>query len=172
MGEWSRSLFVVVTRVSYVCLLLLALPGWSQSLPLSIRVHTESGTAITGATIQVERDGNLTAKVLTDAEGKAAIAGLSIGQYNILVSAETFEQAVQLVLIRDERQEIEVDFTLLSKLRRTDSIDVVADAGTVETANAMPVAAEIRTAETMLLPSRPATVTDTLPLVPGVNRSP
>jgi hypothetical protein len=153
-------------------LLLLSLSAWAQSLPLSIRVHTESGMPITGATIRVERDGNLSARVPTDAEGKAAIAGLTLGQYNILVSAENFEQAVQLVLIRDERQDIEVDFTLLAKLRRTDSIDVVADAESVQAANTMPVAAEIRTAETTSLPTRPATVADTLPLVPGVNRSP
>jgi hypothetical protein len=171
MHKQSLCRFVAVTCVS--CFSLLFSPtGRAQSLPLSIRVHTESGTAITGAKIQLEQDGNVSARAVTDAEGKASISGLALGQYNLLVTADTFEQAVQLVLIRDERQEIEVDFTLLAKLRRTDSIDVVADAGTVQTANAIPVAAEIRTTETTLLPSRPATVTDTLPLVPGVNRSP
>jgi hypothetical protein len=172
MNKKSLCRFVAVTCVPCFCLLLFSPPGWAQPLPLSIRVHTESGAAISTAKIQLEQDGKVSTTALTDAEGKASIGGLTLGQYNILVTAETYEQAVQLVLIRDERQEIEVDFTLLPKLRRTDTIDVVADAGTVETANAIPVAAEIRTEETTLLPSRPATVTDTLPLVPGVNRSP
>src|SRR5438045_8881914 len=98
MDKRSLIHFLPVTCVSYFCLLLLSPSGWAQSLPLSIRVHTESGSPIAGATIQVERDGNVSAKALTDAEGKTSIGGLALGRYNILISAETFEQAVQLVL--------------------------------------------------------------------------
>src|SRR6516162_9052958 len=101
MSKRSLCRFVAVTCVPSFYLLLFSPPGWAQTLPLSIRVHTESGAAITGAKIQLEQDGKLAKTALTDAEGKASIGGLALGQYNILVNAETFEQAVQLVLIQD-----------------------------------------------------------------------
>src|SRR5207244_1794762 len=99
-------------------------------------------------------------RVVTDAEGNASIPGASTGSYKIAVSLEGFEQSVQTVVIQDDRQDVDVEFTLLSKLRRTDSVDVVADAETLQTQAATPAAAELKTADTEALPSRPSTVAD------------
>src|SRR5437588_12945832 len=82
---------VVLICVSCLCLQPLSLLAWAQALPLSIRVHTESGAEIAGATIRVEHDGKLSANALTDRAGKASIEGLALAQYNILVSAEPFD---------------------------------------------------------------------------------
>ncbi len=163
--------WALVICASYLCLQPLSFVAWAQVLPLSIRVHTEAGAVIAGASIRIERDGKISAQALTGGDGKSSIEGLAPGPYNIFVSAEQFEQAAQSLVIQDARQDIEVDFTLLSKLRRTDNIDVVADADTVQAQNATPVAAELRGADFTSLPIRPSTVTDALPLVPGVNRS-
>ena len=89
-----------------------------------------------------QRNGKISAQALTAEDGKSSIEGLAPGTYNIFVSAEQFEQAAQSLVIQDARQDIEVDFILLSKLRRTDNIDVVADADTVQAQNATPAAAE------------------------------
>jgi hypothetical protein len=143
----------------------------AQSLPsVSIAVHTESGVAIPGAIVQVEGEGRSSNPVRTGVDGKAEIPGLRAGDYKISISQEGFEQSVQSISILDVRQQIDVDVTLLSKLRRTDNVDVVADTQEVDVQAATPAAAELRSAEVDDLPSRPLTVNDALPLVPGVNR--
>jgi hypothetical protein len=138
---------------------------------ISITVRSDSGAAIHGAMVETERDGKIV-RLETDANGKASIVNLSRGEYKLAVSSDGFEQAVQPLVIQDERQEIEIEFTLISKLRRTDSVDVVADAGPLEVLQqSVPATAELKTSQTEVLPTRPATVTDALPLVPGVSQA-
>jgi hypothetical protein len=143
----------------------------AQSGPrIAITVRSDAGAAIHGAVVETDKGGKIV-RLETDADGKASITDLSPGEYKIAVSSDGFEQAVQPVLIQDERQEIEIEFTLISKLRRTDSVDVIANAGTLEIQEVAPATAELKTSETEVLPSRPATVTDALPLVPGVTQT-
>jgi hypothetical protein len=143
----------------------------AQSLQrVSIIVHNESGVAVTGAAVQVAGEGQPSTRVTTGADGKAELSGLPAGEYSISISHEGFEQSVQSVSISDERQQIEMDVTLTSKLRRTDKVDVLADAQDIDVQAATPAAAELRSAEVAELPSRPLSVSDALPLVPGVNR--
>jgi hypothetical protein len=143
----------------------------AQSLPpVSISVHTDAGAAIQGAVVQAERDGQSVARAVSGGDGKAEIPALPPGEYKISITQEGFEQSVQSIVVRDARQEVEIDVALVSKLRRTDNVDVVADAQDVEIQAATPAAAELRSTEVESLPLRPTTVADTLPLVPGVNR--
>jgi hypothetical protein len=158
---------------------LLVLAAWlvQSGLPtqaqgrISIVVRAETGSPVGGAIVQTQQGGK-TVRLETDSDGKVSITGLTRGDYKIAVSSDAFEQAVQPVVIADERQEIEIEFTLVAKLRRTDKVDVVADAETVEVQGATPAAAELKTSETDIMPLRPSTVTDVLPLIPGVNRNP
>jgi hypothetical protein len=138
---------------------------------LSVRVHTDAGVAIPGAAIRVEHDGKIVAESLTGGDGKAAVLPLAAAGYKITIAAEGFEQLAESILISDERQEIEMEFTLVSKIRRTDSIDVVADAEQINFQETSPAATELKSADVAVLPLRPSTVTDTLPLVPGVTRT-
>ena len=139
---------------------------------LLITVHNESGGAISGATVRVERSAAPAATVTTDPAGKARLAGLPAGEYRITVIAQEFEQSAEPFVIHDDRQEIEIDFTLISKLQRRESFDVIAETESVGVQTASPPAAELRPAEIAVLPTRPANVADTLPLVPGVTRDP
>ena len=72
-------------------------------------------------------------------------------------------------MVVDPQRTAEIEFTLISKLERTDSVEVQASAG-VEVAQTSSTAMNLNPQETKLLPSRPATITDMLPLVPGVVR--
>jgi hypothetical protein len=143
----------------------------AQTLPpLSITVHTDSGAAIPGATIDVQRDGQSAGRAATRPDGKIEIPRLAPGQYTVLISHDGFEPTGQTITIADERQQIDLDVTLVSKLRRADSVDVLAEAEGIEAQTATPVAAELRSSQVESLPSRPSTVSDALPLVPGVSR--
>ena len=90
----------------------------AQSLPpVSISVHTDAGAAVQGAVVQVERDGQSVARAASGADGKAEIPALLPGEYKISITQEGFEQSVQSIVVRDARQEVEIDVVLVSKLR-------------------------------------------------------
>ena len=139
---------------------------------LSIKVHGQSGAGIAGAVVRVERGSAFSVQAATDSGGQAEISGLSAGEYKITTNAADFEQSAQSFTVEDERHEIEIDFTLVSKLQHQDNIDVIAETQSIETQDSSPAAAELRAAEITSLPTRPANVADSLPLVPGVNRDP
>jgi hypothetical protein len=146
--------------------------GLAQTRPvLTIKAHTEAGVAIPGATVRVERDGSLAIQTVTDNEGKGEIPSLASGQYKVIVIAKGFQEIVVSINIYDLRQTIETDLTLIPTIRRNESVDVLADATAAELATTAPATAELRSLEMETLPSRPSTVTDALPLVPGVIRS-
>jgi carboxypeptidase family protein len=139
-----------------------------QTPGITISVRTPSGDGIPGITVQIDRDG-FSRTLLTETGGWAFVAGLGMGEYKITVSGSGFEQSGQSITVHDERQEIEVEFTLLTKLQHSDSIDVTAEENTLNT-QASPPAAELHLESVADLPLRSATVAETLVLVPGVNR--
>ena len=114
----------------------------AQTLPqVSVSVHTESGVALQGAIVDVQRNGQSTARVASAADGKIAIPGLPAGEYKVSISLEGFEPSQQTITVGDERQQIDIDVTLISKLRHADSVDVLADAESLEVQTTTPVAA-------------------------------
>src|SRR5438874_754039 len=83
----------------------------AQSVPaVRITAHTESGAAIAGASIRIEREGGVSSTVVTDPNGEAVIRGLAAGAYKILISAQVYEPTGQTLTIQDERQQVEIDF--------------------------------------------------------------
>jgi hypothetical protein len=139
---------------------------------LTVKVHNQSGVAIAGAVVRLERGTAFATAATTDPEGNVGISGLSAGEYRITVIAQDFEQSTESFVIQDERQQVEIDFTLPSKLQRQESFDVIADTEALGVQEASTPAAELHPAEITALPTRPANVSEVLPLVPGVNRDP
>jgi hypothetical protein len=149
-----------------------ALFGAQNRPVLSLKLHTENGVPVHGATIRVQRDQSFALQAISDAEGKAEIPALPAGQYTIVITADGFQENVLPIAIYDIRQVIETDVTLVPTLRRSEAVDVVASADEKALESAAPPSAELRSSQMETLPSRPATVTEALPLVPGVIRSP
>jgi hypothetical protein len=139
---------------------------------LTVDVHSQTGEPVAGAAVLVERRDGFLHKVATDPFGKAAISELPTGQYRITVSTQDFEPSTETFVIQDARQKIEIEFTLISRLQRQESFDVIAETEAVGVQGASPPAAELHPAEITSLPSRPASVAEALPLVPGVTRDP
>jgi hypothetical protein len=166
-------------RISFVralCLLALIVVSGelliAQDAPsVSVIVRSNDADRIPGVAVRIEHEG-FSAEATTGSDGKASIPGLRSGEYRISVSAEGFEKSSQGITIQDERQEIEIEFTLVAKLQRTDSLDVLAEEEKLDVQTTSSAAAELRTQDIATLPLRPATVTEALVLVPGVNRNP
>ena len=160
----SAILVVIAVTVADVCL--------AQDVPaVRINVHNESGAAIAGATVRIQSDRGVSIDTTTGTDGRAAIPQLAPGEYRIVIAAEDFQQLSHLVSVQTEGQEIDLEFTLVPELRRTDSVDVIAAAQDVGLQPSSLASEELRSADVALLPLRPSTVVDALPLVPGVNRS-
>src|SRR6202022_486020 len=105
----------------------------------------------------------------TNEQGESVFAGLSANEYELTISRPGFEPLAQSVVIDPHRTPAEIEFTLIPKLERTDRVEVQASA-TVEMEQTSSTATNLNPQEVKSLPSRPATVADTLPLVPGVVR--
>src|SRR6266404_1664281 len=99
---------VAVTRLRIIGVIVLAAHSlcFAQGTAgISIKVHTESGATVAGVPVRVEAGGGFSRQASTDSEGKAEMAGLAAGQYNIVVTGQGFEQSTQSVIVQDERQE-------------------------------------------------------------------
>jgi len=129
-----------------------------------------SGKPIGAVRVQLKRDGAFVGDYETNDAGRAEFKGLALGSYGILLSKEGFQNAARDSVCLADGSALEVEFVLVSRLDRKDGIDVRAQAGPLDQA-ASP-SARLQSNEVKQLPSRPATVADTLPLVPGIARSP
>jgi hypothetical protein len=143
----------------------------AQNRPvLSLKVHSQEGISIAGATVRVERERTFAIQTVTDAEGKAEVPALAPGQYTVVVTFDAFQESTLPITVYDMRQAIELDVTLIPTLHLNEAVDVLENLEQAELQKSAPATAELKASQMELLPSRPSTVTDALPLVPGVNR--
>jgi hypothetical protein len=105
---------------------------------------------------------------LTGSQGVADFKNVPCGSVNVTASKEGFQPAVKAVQIASGSN-VEITLILNPKMQR-DSVDVTEAAPPVEISSS--VSDELHPAEVKTLPTNPATVSDTLPLVPGVVRTP
>ncbi|HKQ80185.1 MAG TPA: carboxypeptidase regulatory-like domain-containing protein, partial [Blastocatellia bacterium] len=139
---------------------------------IRIIAQDEANNPVPGVTIQVKRNNEIVSATATNEKGEAVAANLSPGQYEIIVSKEGFETRAQQGVTLAEAA-IEVKITLVPKIALSDKVDISASASAAVTPEqTASVATELQAAQVRNLPSKPTTVSDTLPLVPGVIRSP
>jgi len=156
-----------------LCLAMLALLACFRTFalaPLTIDfvVQDEQHHSVPGVWVQVKAGAKVIAEAQTDLQGHASIPDLAPGQYELIATGEGFHPL--------EKRELElaesgiVELTLTALAARHEHIDVQATADPVAEGASTPT--QISSATAKELPSRPATVADVLPLVPGVVRTP
>jgi hypothetical protein len=158
---------------------LLAALGVVVSLPMrgqegsrvTVTVQTESGVPIEGARVRVEQSTKLIAERLVRSNGTVDFASLGPGAYQILVTSQAYEPSSQAFVLTASQGDLEVDFTLVPTLEVKQSIEVRASPQPELEQTSTP-ASELHRDEVKSLPGRPTTVVDTLPLVPGITRTP
>jgi len=149
--------------------LLLAVSAWGQGTGTSVLVvttHTMEGKAITDATVSVS-SGVVPRTAVADSKGVARIAGLTPGRYTLTILAKGYDELTTDVDVGTE-PETSID-ALLSEFR-TESITVqgVIEAP-LDEANTPSV---FERTQVRNMPDRPRTVTEALPLAPGIVRLP
>jgi hypothetical protein len=103
---------------------------------------------------------------LTGADGLAKFDNLTCGSWNVRASKDGFQEEGRAVEISGN---VELKLTMNPQVVH-DSVDVSDTAPTLEQSSSG--SNELHTDDMKNLPGRPATVADSLPLVPGVVRSP
>lgn len=155
-----------------LCAFLFALPSAAQGQSaIQMTVHDETGKPVSNVEARLKRNGIGIREGLTNEQGEFVFAGLSTDKYELTISKVGFESLTQPVVIDPQRTPAEIEFTLIPKLERTDRVEVQASAS-VELEQTSSMATSLNPQDVKSLPSRPATVADTLPLVPGVVRGP
>jgi hypothetical protein len=153
-----------------VCYAMLAGPR-PAGLTIAITVLDPVNRPASGVRVALRRQpgGAVLASVVTDAKGQASFADLESRPYEIGIDRADFEpMRREIDLSMGDSASVEV--TLVPTMARHESVEVKGTADAVEQGATAAVVLDGNTVKE--LPSRPATVTDALPLVPGVVREP
>ncbi|MGH9766557.1 MAG: TonB-dependent receptor [Blastocatellia bacterium] len=145
----------------------------SSNRQVRILVQDETGAPVAGATVQLKPKDTAQKILNTDEKGEAVADNPPTGDYEITVSKDGFETRTQKKVSLTNEMSVEIKFVLTPKIGLTDKVEIKASSSAV----ALPeqtssTGTELQVAQVKYLPNLPKTVTDTLPLVPGVIRSP
>jgi hypothetical protein len=146
-------------------------PG--QSSLIRIITYDEASSPVLGVTVQIKRDNGVVSAIVTDEKGEAAAKNLAPGRYEVVVSKEGFETRAQQDVQLPAASAVEIKFTLTPKIALSEEVEISASASAAVTPEqTASVATELQVDQIKNLPSKPTSVSDALPLVPGVIRSP
>jgi len=157
----------------FALFLSVALAQESEStFSLSILSQDEAGKPVPACevTLRRRRDAGIQTHQ-TNERGVAEFMVLDPGRYTISVFKDGFEQVTTKEFELTPQLKLEVALTLIPKLQDHQEITVRAAAGSPLEAGASPPT-ELQRDQAKGLPTKPVTVTDVLPLVPGVLRGP
>jgi hypothetical protein len=147
--------------------------GFPQQVPVGvIRVTAsdESDKPVAGVLVEAKLKGVVAATAVTNEKGEVAFQNLAPGTYEVVVSKESFEPLTQSDVALAPGAPIEIKFTMIPKVQLTDAVTVQAGSQEkVEKVASPPT--DLQRAQIKNITSKPATVKDTLPLVPGVVRT-
>lgn len=135
----------------------------SSDLPLTIAVVNSQGTAVPSVGIDLLARGQLMTHLETGANGKVS-ARILPGQVTVSIHQTGFFPIDQVV---DRRTNSEVEIRLVSIPRSQETVNVQANNEDI-TEQTSSSGTSIKPAEANESPLRPLTLTDVLPLVPGV----
>lgn len=139
-------------------------------LPGELRVFVQDSQTgpIFNAQVRISSPETAPLEHTTQTSGIADFSKVPCGNWNVIVSKDGFEAALKTVQITTSAN-AELTLTLNPKMQAA-SVEVSDTVPAVEQSSTQRT--ELHPAEVKSLPTNPATVSDTLPLVPGVVRSP
>ena len=150
---------------------LFARSAQSQTTAVVVSVHSAGGAAVAGAVVKLHAGTDFRAaedlNIQTEAAGTARFADLAPGKYRMTILANGFDD-LTTDIVADAAAENRIDAIL--NTAHTDSITVQ---GVIETPLEEATTPSVLDRQQVRgLPDRPQTVTDALPLAPGIVRLP
>src|SRR5215813_11256010 len=170
----AHRLKAILSILTITLSLIFIVSGHAQQVSnVSIRVTAtdESEKPVAGVVVELKLKGKLVSTSATDEKGEAEFAKLLPGTYEVIVSKDTFETLNQDDVVLTSGAPIEVKFTMIPKVQLKDQVVNVQAGSETSVEKGSSPASTLGRVEVKNIPSKPATVADTLPLVPGIVRS-
>ncbi|HWN98355.1 MAG TPA: carboxypeptidase regulatory-like domain-containing protein, partial [Blastocatellia bacterium] len=162
----------IVAAVVLACSIL-ASDAAAQSRSLgTVRVSTsdEAEKPVAGVEVKLKLKDAVVKTVTTNEKGEAEFVDVPAGIYEVSTSKEAFEPLDQGEIALSSGSAVDVKFTMVPKIQISDTVNINASSTTVVEHASSP-STELQRADIKNIPSKPATVADTLPLVPGIVRT-
>jgi Carboxypeptidase regulatory-like domain len=143
-----------------------------QSRPVAlVRISTssESDKPVAGVVAQLKLRGTVVGTTTTNEKGEAEFVNIAPGTYEVVVTKEGFEPLTQSDIVVTTGAPLEIKFTLSPIIALSEAVTIQDRADAIEKGSSP--ATDLQRTQVKDSPSRPATVADTLPLVPGVVRT-
>ncbi len=160
----------VVGQLIAAVVLLSALAWAGPRARVQFVIHDANSQPVAGATVEARRDGKAITSAISDDHGAALLELPASGKYDISVSRNGYvtTQTALDVVASGSAQQVEV--VLPQSALSQQQIEVTATSSNPTTESSS-VPKTISAEQAKAAPDRPATLNDTLPLVPGVVRA-
>ena len=168
---WLRSEMVLLVLFGCVCLgSAAAQRRATQSIVIVLSVVDDKSQAVPQARIEIRAEGQLLATELTDAAGRATATLQGPAGLQLTVSKQGYLATSTVLETKTNTGPLEVEVVLSKAELSQQSVEVHGTSSNpvVEESSSQ---ATIEPAQAQETPGRPATLADTLPLVPGVVRA-
>ena len=139
-------------------------------LKIEVTVFDSSRLPVPGAQVQLKQGDTTLSTVSTDETGHANFPGLKPGRYSVGAVKEGFDPVSKNDFDLSASAPATIEFSIVPSAASKVTMDVRDTASPVEEGSG--TTSTVSKLETKDSPTRPATVTDALPLLPGVARSP
>jgi len=136
-----------------------------------ISANDEADKPVADVIVELKLNGAVAGSATTDDKGEARFTNVAPGTYEVAVSKDGIEPLTQSDVTVTAGATIEIKFTIIPKIKLSEEVSVKAGEAAPIDKGASP-STELGRSTIKALPDKPATVADTLPLVPGVVRSP
>ena len=143
-------------------------PDGTQSI--DVAVFDSSHLPVPGAQVQLRRGADILSSTATDETGHTVFQGLRSGVYSLTAAREGFDLVEKSDFHLEDAGASSVELTLVTSAAASVSVEVRDTVSPIE--EGVQSSASLSGEVAKELPSRPATVADALPLIPGVVRSP
>jgi len=167
-GPWVRQ-WGPLARVCAVVILAGAALAADHPASVQISVVDEKNQPVSEASVVVTCGGKPVTTVATDAGGKTNLDLPSAGSYQVSIRKPGFLPNETTVEVSANRETLPVDVVLSAVELSQQSVDVKGTADNPVTDDSG-MAQSLPTAQAKISPTRPVTLNDALPLIPGIVR--
>jgi hypothetical protein len=159
----------------FFCLQAALIGGTAQApapaeLKIEVTVIDQSHLPVPAAQVQLKQGDGIVSSISTDESGHAVFSGLKPGRYSLEAVKDGFDPVSKNDFEVSASGPGAIEFTIVPSAAKKVSVEVTDTVAPVEQGSTTPTS--VSTLEAKDSPVRPTTVTDALPLLPGVMRQP
>jgi hypothetical protein len=163
------SLLATITLLIISSLNIAAQP--SRSATIRVVTLNDSNQPISAVTVQIKLKGASVRTAATNEQGLAEFPNIAPGVYEVAIVKDGFEPLSQNDIQVTAGAQVEIKFTLIPRIEIKEGIEIRAT-GANPVEQGASTSTEFQRTQLYDLANKPTNVADTLPLVPGVSRSP